>query len=255
MPDLFLSYAHVDKHWVDNFAPLLEQRVNQYAGCTKPDRLWKDNRLTGNQTFSPEIHQQLNSAKCLIACFSVGYFASNWCMRELTEFSRRVGADSGRIFCLELDELVIRQRPPLANKMLGYRFWRIDGMSKRSYPLYPTEVAYDTELIDLSKDIAAVLREEEKREAVQNIPESVAIAQEAITQIGPSTKQIAIEHTTARPDLQDRQQRLQTLISRLQEQYDYETRVEEQIRIQKVIEEKQFSLNQLEREMLLQKYK
>jgi hypothetical protein len=48
MPDLFLSYAHVDKHWVDTFAALLEQRVNQYMGRAKPDRIWKDNRFSGN---------------------------------------------------------------------------------------------------------------------------------------------------------------------------------------------------------------
>ncbi len=228
MPDLFLSYAHVDKHWVDIFAPLLEQRVNQYAGRTQPDRLWKDNRLSGHQSFSPEIHAQLEQAQCLVACLSPGYLHSTWCLRELTEFSQRVGADSGRIFCIELDPLPLSQKPEMLLPILGYRFWREDALSKRTYPLHPGELAYETTLTDLGKDIAQQLRTPASATMTalgQGKPEAVSPAPSPV----PNT----------------RQARLQAQLDRLLEQYDLETRIEEKMRMERIIADKQKSLSNL----------
>ncbi|MGB1257289.1 MAG: TIR domain-containing protein, partial [Thiolinea sp.] len=237
--------------------PLLEQRVNQYVGRSKPERLWKDNRLTGNQAFSPEIHQQLNTAACLVSCLSPGYFASEWCMRELTEFSQRIGTDTGRIFCVELDDLTLMRRPALTSHMLGYRFWQQDALSKRSYPLYPGETAYENLLIDLSKDIAATLKSGNSQPVIaaemQTI--SIEIPKENALTVDQEIKQVLTSQSGAITRLQAREARLETMLSRLQEQYDLESRVEEQMRIQRVIDEKQLLLSEVKRQIVLEKYK
>lgn len=157
MPDLFISYAHVDKHWVDIFVPLLEQRVNQYAGRAKPNRIWKDNRLGGNTPLNPEIDTQLAQTECLVACLSSGYLASAWCRYELATFSARTGVHSGRIFCLELDRISPEYKPAVLAEALGYRFWWQDANSKRTYPLTTSHADFDIRLIDLAKDITGVL--------------------------------------------------------------------------------------------------
>ena len=249
MSDLFLSYAHVDKHWVDTFATLLEQRVNQYVGRVKPDRLWKDNRLIGSQSFSPEIHEQLGSAHCLVACLSSGYFTSEWCIRELTEFSQRVEDQAGCIFCIELDELAIYQKPDLTTHMLGYRFWYQDNLSKRSYPLSDGEPAYETMLIDLAKDIAKALNTRKHSITKGN---NQHVPKPRWSQMkGANFEEITQEQKSENSaPLIIRRDRLLAMLSRLEEQYDLETREDERMRIEKVIADKQATLNQIEAQLI-----
>lgn len=157
MPDLFISYAHVDKHWVDVFVPLLEQRVNQYAGRVKPDRIWKDNRFASNVGITPEIDAQLAQAQALVSILSPGYLASEWCKYELHQFSTRVGANTGHIFYVEPDQIPLERKPPQFSQMLGTRFWRQDPLSKRTYPLHPGDREFEERLTDLAKEIATLL--------------------------------------------------------------------------------------------------
>lgn len=158
MPDIFISYAHVDKHWVDLFVPLLEQRVNQAVGRAKPERLWKDNRFSGNEAISPAIAAQLAQTQCLVSILSPGYLASPWCMQaELATFYAQVGDHSGRIFAVELEALAPEHKPAAIASVLGYRFWRQEALSKRTYPLQTHEPEFERTLIDLAKDIAQVL--------------------------------------------------------------------------------------------------
>ncbi|UOG93255.1 MAG: toll/interleukin-1 receptor domain-containing protein [Candidatus Thiothrix sulfatifontis] len=240
MPDLFLSYAHVDKHWVDTFAALLEQRVNQYVGRAKPDRLWKDNRFSGNTAISPEIEAQLAQAHCLVSFLSPGYLASEWCKYELATFSTRVGKNSGRIFCIELDHIPQERKPAAFTPTLGYRFWWQDPQSKRTYPLTTNHPDFETRLIDLAKDIATTLQE--------NPPQSPFCegsqepAQLINTFSSPLCKRGAGGDFSSQ---QARRKFLQTKLERLQAQYDLETRVEEQMRMEKLIAETQATLQQL----------
>lgn len=234
MPDLFLSYAHVDKHWIDTFATLLEQRVNQYVGRAKPDRLWKDNRFSGNSAISPEIDVQLAQAHCIISFLSPGYLASEWCKYELATFSARVGENSGRIFCVELDHIPLERKPAAAIPTLGYRFWWQDPQSKRTYPLTADQPDFETRLIDLAKDIAATLTN--THSPVGASPAGDSFSGESPAGLAPTARTIAQQ---ARWNL------LNTKLTRLQAQYDLETRVEEQMRMEKLIAETQAALQQL----------
>jgi hypothetical protein len=228
MPDLFLSYAHVDKHWVDTFAALLEQRVNQYVGRAKPDHLWKDNRFSGNTAISPEIDAQLAQAHCLVSFLSPGYLASEWCRYELATFSNRVGANAGRIFCVELDHIPLERKPAAVTPTLGYRFWWQDTQSKRTYPLTTSHPDFENRLIDLAKDITATLQGENQ------IP-TITLSSTSLDKGRPGGG-----------SSQARRKLLQTKLERLQAQYDLETRVEEQMRMEKLIADTQASLQQIE---------
>ena len=173
MPDLFLSYAHVDKHWVDTFAPQLEQRINQYAGRAKPDRIWKDNR-----------------------------FAS----KALTQF-------------------------------LGSRFWWQEANSKRTYPLNPGEPGFEKYLIDLAKDIAALLRGENLPQAAS--ASSLLCKREAG---GDFLQQ-------KRESLEKRRALLHELLTRQQEELTFADDPKRQMRLERDINATNARLAQVETEL------
>jgi len=55
-------------------------------------------------------------------------------------------------------------------------------------------------------------------------------------------------------DLEARQQRLKILIRKLYDQCDFATRVEEQMRIKRIIQEKEYSLTHVENEIIKCRY-
>ncbi|MDD5393719.1 MAG: toll/interleukin-1 receptor domain-containing protein [Thiothrix sp.] len=252
MPDLFLSYAHVDKHWVDTFAALLEQRVNQYVGRAKPDRLWKDNRFSGNAAISPEIDAQLAQARCLVSILSPGYLASEWCMYELATFSARVGANSGRIFCIELDHIPLENKPAAFTPTLGYRYWWQDAQSKRTYPLAANHPDYEIRLIDLAKDIAATLQRENSpqspfckgggEEPVVNAvpPSSASFGKRGVGGDFSAQKLAALE---------SRRALLHELLTRQREELDLTDDPKRQMRLERDIKAAQASADQVEAEI------
>lgn len=239
MLDIFLSYAHVDKHWVDVFVPLLEQRVNQYVGRAKPDRLWKDNRFAGNEAISPTIATQLAQAQCLVSIISPGYFASHWCMQdELATFYARVGEGSGRIFAVELEAIAPAQKPAAIASVLGYRFWRQDVLSKRTYPLQTHEPDFEQTLIDLAKDIAQVLR---SAATVVADPSRVTV---------PFTAPVFSAFQQQKyADLAKRRLMLQELLSRQQEELTFADDPKRQMRLERDVKITQASLAQVETEL------
>ena len=84
---------------------------------------------------------------------------SPWCREELDRFTERVGAESGRIFVVDVSPLRT-ETDPLPD-LRKYRFWVEDSTGKpRTFgdpqPDY-TERDYYTELQDLSRDLAATL--------------------------------------------------------------------------------------------------
>jgi hypothetical protein len=238
MPDLFLSYAHVDKHWVDTFAPLLEQRINQYAGRAKPDRIWKDNRFASNAAIAPEIDAQLSQTQCLVCFLSPGYLASKWCLYELATFSVRVGAASGRIFCVELDAIALEHKPKALTPFLGSRFWWQDANSKRTYPLNPGEPGFEKCLIDLAKDIAAMLRG-------ANSPQSDSASSSPLGKRGAGGDFLQTQLAT----LEKRRALLHELLTRQQEELTFTDDPKRQMRLERDIKVTQGSLEQVEAEI------
>ena len=77
--DLFISYAHIDNQpvspdhegWISRFhaslAALLSMRLGQTA------RIWRDNKLQGNDVFADEIVDQFAQTALLVSILTPRY--------------------------------------------------------------------------------------------------------------------------------------------------------------------------------------
>ena len=87
--DVFISYAHMDnvpidqgaEGWITDFHKLLETRLEQTIGHDV--KIWRDERLTGNTEFTPEIESQFPSLKVMVSVITPRYISSDWCRKEL----------------------------------------------------------------------------------------------------------------------------------------------------------------------------
>ncbi|MEC7201113.1 MAG: hypothetical protein VXW84_10770, partial [Verrucomicrobiota bacterium] len=73
MNDLFISYAHIDnlsisddeKGWITEFHRILENRLAQLMG--EQPRVWRDQKLTGNDIFDQKILSQFDHTKLMVS--------------------------------------------------------------------------------------------------------------------------------------------------------------------------------------------
>ena len=87
--DIFISYAHIDnepltegqKGWISQFHRDLENRLGQLYG--QSPRIWRDEKLQGNDAFAEEIVGQFPNVALLVSVLSPRYVKSEWCIREL----------------------------------------------------------------------------------------------------------------------------------------------------------------------------
>jgi TIR domain len=140
MPDVFVSYAHVDNDpdpgvpegWVTTLVNVLRKRLAQRLGRAESFQLWKDEALRGNAPFSDDIMAAIQSSATLLVILSKGYLLSPWCARELEVFrtavTGKLDADK-RIFVIERDKVARTERPAAFAGVLGYCFWE-DGKGK-----------------------------------------------------------------------------------------------------------------------------
>lgn len=169
MPDIFISYAHIDdqlyanerKGWVTHFFNNLRNEVTSKIGRAEFCDLWKDFRLSGNTAITPEIEQQLASTHTLVILLSAGWLASPWCRYELEFISKRFSARDKRIFVVELDQIASDKKPPILRDLLTYRFWRKNDQERVRRLGFPipqiSDQAYFDELCDLSSDLVKLL--------------------------------------------------------------------------------------------------
>jgi hypothetical protein len=79
--DLFLSYAHNDKEWVDAFRKQLKQGLLEKLGVQAT--MWQDEReIQLGQKWPDEIRGAIDDAAAFLAVCSPSYFRSSWCKRE-----------------------------------------------------------------------------------------------------------------------------------------------------------------------------
>jgi hypothetical protein len=134
----FISYAHIDNEplepgqpgWVSRFHAVLKTRLSQRLG--EPARLWRDDKLRGDDVFGDEIRAQLPRAALLVSILSPRYVRSDWCTAEVDGFAAAAGAtqvqNKTRVVKVLKTPLAPGDRmPPVFERTLGHPFYKDEG--------------------------------------------------------------------------------------------------------------------------------
>ena len=181
----FISYAHVDnlttpdddRGWVTRFQQQLTAYLSTEIGTQV--RLWRDERLRGNQIFSDEIVSQFPKTAVLIAVVSPRYIESEWCLREVREFCAAAQAHGGlvmgrktrvvRVLLRPMEEGWSARLPPelRADESLGYPFYEeVEGRrTLRLDPALGNGESYRRNVMFLAEDVGELLRALDKIDA------------------------------------------------------------------------------------------
>jgi hypothetical protein len=222
MPDIFISYAHVDNEpfgeerarWVTEFAENLGKRLGMVAG----DRadVWRDPRLRGNEAIWPTIEEALSGALALVSVISPRYISSDSCQREIALFVQkwqlRGTPPTGHrkpLFKV-VKTFVPRDRHPQAlREVNGYEFYQEDEATHRyrEFGLDPDEKVnrlYWTRLDDLAQDIGALLDEiqPESQPALQPAP--AAAGEPVCVYVAQTTRDVREARDAIARELKDR---------------------------------------------------
>jgi TIR domain len=172
---LFVSYAHVDdmvtpgddQGWVTRFHKYLETYLSQSIG--EQARIWRDDRLRGNEIFANEIVKQFPQTAVLLSILSPRYIDSEWCLREVDEFCKTAELNGGltvddkaRVIRVMLRGIPAERREQLPNVLkdaLGYEFfqWTDGGHELPLDPAFGSGEAYRRQIYFLADDIADLI--------------------------------------------------------------------------------------------------
>ena len=137
----FISYAHIDNEplepgqlgWVSRFHAVLKTRLSQRLG--EPARLWRDDKLRGDDVFDDEIRAQLPRAALLVCILTPRYVRSGWCKSELDGFAAAAAATGG-VQVRNKTRMIRVLKTPLApgdtlpsalERSLGHPFYKDEG--------------------------------------------------------------------------------------------------------------------------------
>jgi hypothetical protein len=207
---LFISYAHIDNQpltveqqgWVTRFHKSLEAMLSTRIG--RKARIWRDEKLSGNDVFADEIVQQFPKTALLVSVLSPCYVNSDWCTREVREFCKAaehsggtaLGNKSRVIKVIKMPVDSEEPLPPLMKQMEGYDFYvRLDETPLEMDPTYGPEMAqkYNLKLARLALDVKDLL---EKLEATA--PGDMAVPQTRLAKPTIYLAQCSYERREAR---------------------------------------------------------
>jgi TIR domain len=173
---LFISYAHIDdqpldpgqKGWVSRFHGTLKAILSMRMG--REVKIWRDEKLTGNDVFSSEIVAQFKQSAVLLSVITPRYLNSEWCTREAHEFcetAERTGGlvigNKSRVFKV-IKTPVDDQKgglPAQMKDLLGFEFFAYkDSAPLELDPDYGPEYSqlYKQKVAVLAQDIAQLLK-------------------------------------------------------------------------------------------------
>src|SRR5678816_2580986 len=154
--NIFISYAHIDdlpltpgeKGWISRFHAALKALLSMRIG--REAKIWRDEKLQGNDVFSDEIVAQFKQSAVLVSIVSSRYLNSDWCTREAREFCESARERGGlvvdnksRVFKViktPVDEQASLPAP--MKDLLGYEFFAVkDGAPLELDPSYGQEYA------------------------------------------------------------------------------------------------------------------
>ena len=173
--NLFISYAHIDdepltpgeRGWITRFHATLEALLSMRLG--RKAKIWRDEKLQGNDVFGDEIVAQFNQSAVLVSILTVRYLNSEWCTREAREFCESAQQRGGlvidnkaRVFKVIKTPIDTEESLPAVMKgVLGYDFFAIkDGAPLELDPAYGQEYAqlYNQKVAKLAWDVSQLLK-------------------------------------------------------------------------------------------------
>lgn len=170
--DVFISYGHLDNQpwgegqhcWVTEFHTQLERRLAMLLG--RPVRMWRDEKLRGNDEFDDEIVASLRNSIAFACILTPRYLKSEWCVRELNLFLERMrGAAAGPKAFFKIIKTPINRddQPADIRRFLGYEFFHETAPGKIA-EFYPTRAQGSQEsrefwqkIDDLAQEIKGVV--------------------------------------------------------------------------------------------------
>ena len=195
--DIFISYSHLDNEslfddpgWISELHRMLERRVAQLLG--QELKIWRDPDLTGNDVFPETLSKRIRKAAALVCVLSPRYVKSDWCRRELSEFTETdwtldvEGTTKARVFKVVKTQLPVERQPEPVQPLLGYEFFKIDPESKRVRELDVSidpsaKKDYWAKLDDLAHDLRDLLEKaREGREAADDAKGTVYLAETSL---------------------------------------------------------------------------
>ena len=212
--DIFISYAHIDnlpldeglKGWVETLHERLKVRLMQLMG--EEVRIWRDRKLQGNDVFEETLVGRIENVALLISVISPRYLKSEWCIREMEEFSRRAALKGGlqvgdklRVFKVVKTSVPLEDHPPLLRGLLGYEFYEYDAERQRAREFRPEvvpapDIRYWEKLDDLAHDIKQLIETLKATADLQGAP----------AQAEPVGKTVYLAETTS--DLREERERI-----------------------------------------------
>lgn len=173
---LFISYTHIDnlspdnsEGWVSRFHKYLEANLSQSMG--KEAKVWRDDKLRGNDIFANEIVKQFPKTAVLLSLLSPRYLESEWCLKEVDEFCKAAEETGG--LTIEDKTRVVRamlrkipperrqQLPDILKDAFGYEFYEVAEGNRELLldPRFGSKIgeSYLRQIYFLAEDIAALI--------------------------------------------------------------------------------------------------
>jgi hypothetical protein len=173
--NLFISYAHIDdqpltpgeKGWITRFHATLKAILSMRLG--REVKIWRDEKLRGNDIFSNEIVAQFKQSAVLVSIVTSRYLNSEWCTREAHEFcdcAQQTGGlavgNKSRVFKVIKTPVDNQDQLPAPMKgLLGYEFFTVkDGAPLEFDSAYGQEYAqlYNQNVAKLAWEVAQLLK-------------------------------------------------------------------------------------------------
>jgi hypothetical protein len=117
------------------------RRLKQLTG--EPVSIWRDRKLQSNDIFAETLLVRLSNVAVLVSVLSPCYVKSEWCLRELEEFTRGAAgrgglrlSDKARVFSRVLkvvkSHIPLESHPPQLRGAIGYDFFEYDAELDRA---------------------------------------------------------------------------------------------------------------------------
>jgi hypothetical protein len=203
--NLFISYAHLDdeplnpgeKGWITRFHATLKAMLSMRLG--REAKIWRDEKLQGNDVFSDEIVAQFRGSALLISVVTPRYLNSDWCTREAHEFCQAAQQTGGlvignksRVFKViktPVDNWEAEGLPAHMKDLIGFEFFAYkDGAPLELDPDFGPEYSqlYKQKVALLAQDIAQLLKSLEsgdragKRDDPKGLSDAQALGKPAV---------------------------------------------------------------------------